>query len=189
MTTVVEELQSVTKVLARPGDTPEEFAQRLARKANDLTDDKWEALEGETQQWANKAIEALRKKRPVPLPAGIEELFPDAENEEEVPEEVPQPTKKTIAKAVTKASKTTPATAEKGVGRNTSGRKGKFSTEAVIKMLAKANPYREVSKAHGVFSKYKDGMTVSEAIEAGIGRAYIRWDLSHGHIELSDPVD
>lgn len=191
MTTVVSELQSVTNVSVRPGDTPEEYANRLVRKANDLTEDKWEVLEEDTQLWVNSAIEAIRKRRPIPLPPGIEELFPEADSEEaETPktERATSAGRKTATKAAAKSEKA-PAVAKpakkKGIGKNTAGRKGKFSTDAVISLLVDKNPYRESSKAHEVFKKYKEGMTVSEAIEAGIGREHIRWSINHRHIKVS----
>lgn len=53
-----------------------------------------------------------------------------------------------------------------------------------IHMLTKENPKREGTEAHKRFELYKNGMTVGEAIEAGITMSDIRYNEEHGHLEL-----
>ena len=193
---VVSELQTITKVEVREGESIEDFAKRLARKTNDLTDDKWETLGEASQEWANDAIEALSKKRPVPLPEGLKDLFakPGSEesgdptdDEEHDPEtgELPPPAKKAAPPKKKAAAKTPPAkkVAAKKTAKAAAGRRGNFTTEAGIKILVD-NPFREGSKGKEWFEKYKDGMTVSEALEAGVPRSQIRWDVRHEHIRV-----
>lgn len=204
-TTVVTDILAATRTTVRPGETPEEFSQRIARKANDLTEDKWEALEEASQIWINSAVEALSKRRPVPLPPGIEELFtPEEEAQEEAAEKEiaaeiaeeeensgPTPTtkkakvkEKKAAPAKKAAAKKAAAKPKKGAKKATKavGRKGNFTADAVIEILADANPFRDGSKGAEWFAKYKPGMKVADAIEAGIPRSQIRWDLRQKHI-------
>ena len=191
MTTVASELQTATSLPILQGESPEDYTKRLVRKAAALSDDAWEVLEPDTQLWMNRATEALSKRQPLPLPPGIEELF-EGVGGEEAPKGRQRKVARTVAPKAPPPAKAAPAAKavkKAGVGRNVAGRKGKFTTDAVISLLVEGNPYRETSKAHGVFKKYKDGMTVTEAINAGIGRAYIRWDINHQHIEVSEPSD
>lgn len=47
------------------------------------------------------------------------------------------------------------------------------------------NPKRAGSKSGDRFAKYKDGMSVKEASEAGITAADLKWDSSHGFIAVA----
>ncbi len=49
----------------------------------------------------------------------------------------------------------------------------------------KNNPKREGSKSHGRFAAYKDGMKVSKAIEAGVTKADLDYDVTKGFIEIN----
>jgi hypothetical protein len=40
------------------------------------------------------------------------------------------------------------------------------------------------TKRHGYYAKYRTGMTVGEAVKAGVPRGYIAWDVAHGFITL-----
>lgn len=204
--TVVSDLQSATKVTVRPGESAQEYARRLAHKANDLTDDKWESLDEATQHWANEAIEAIRKKtKEIPLPTGIEELFRFVDEEEEEEEksgseesgdptddydEDDKPVKKAKVKAKpVQAQKPTKAKAlvkpaKKAAAKEAVGRKGKFVEGATIKVVADENPFREGSKAHDWFGRIKNGMTLSDAVAAGTPRNHIRWAHSLGHLKI-----
>ena len=55
------------------------------------------------------------------------------------------------------------------------GRQPMFADDAKIKILAKENPHRSGTRLHKLFDKYENGMTVAEAIEAGIPRVNIRY--------------
>lgn len=47
------------------------------------------------------------------------------------------------------------------------------------------NPKRDGSKAHGQFAKYRDGMTVAEAYEAGLTTPEISYDVEKGFIVVT----
>lgn len=47
------------------------------------------------------------------------------------------------------------------------------------------NPKRNGSKSREVFRRYREGMTVAEAVEAGIGRGFINWDEKKGYIRIA----
>lgn len=59
------------------------------------------------------------------------------------------------------------------------------SEDAVISMLVGGNPKREGSKAHGRFALYADGMTVGEALDAGITTPDLVYDTKHGFVSIS----
>ena len=50
--------------------------------------------------------------------------------------------------------------------------------------VRKVNPWKEGTKGHGYYSLYKTGMTVAEAVKAGVPRGYAAWDVAHGFITL-----
>jgi hypothetical protein len=58
-----------------------------------------------------------------------------------------------------------------------------YSDDMVITNVV-ANPKREGSAAHGRFAKYKNGMTIAEAVKAGLRRDDFRWDVAHKHITI-----
>lgn len=199
MTKLLTELMSATRVETRPGETPAEFAQRLARKANDLTDDKWESLHNDTQAWANSAIESLRAKKNIPLPEGIEALFPDeddkdpleAEPDEDgvIPDELEgEPTPKPQVKAKTKAAPKAAAKTAKvkaAPASKATGRRGKFKEGAKITIVSgKEEPFRAGTKCAEWFSYIRTGMTIAEAVAAGAPRNHVRWAHSNGFIKI-----
>lgn len=47
------------------------------------------------------------------------------------------------------------------------------------------NPKRKGSASEARFAKYKDGMTVAKAKEAGLSAADISYDADHGYIKLT----
>lgn len=64
----------------------------------------------------------------------------------------------------------------------------KFAGEATIKLLVDKNP-KNVNRAAGKrFEAYRNGMTVSEALAAGILRADLSWDTGHGFITVEAVV-
>jgi hypothetical protein len=58
-----------------------------------------------------------------------------------------------------------------------------FSKTAVISAV-KANPKKPGSAAHQRYNLYKVGMTVDEALKAGLRSEDIRWDSGRGFITL-----
>lgn len=84
-----------------------------------------------------------------------------------------------------KAAKPTAKPAKKAaVSGERRGPKGQFSGSDAIKLLAKENPFRPGTKSAGWYSKYKDGMTVDEAIKAGVPRHHTRWNKTLGNIKI-----
>ncbi len=47
------------------------------------------------------------------------------------------------------------------------------------------NPKRKGSKSFDKFAKYRDGMTVQQATDAGLSAADLSWDKSHGFISIA----
>lgn len=47
------------------------------------------------------------------------------------------------------------------------------------------NPKRAGSASHGKFAKYVDGMTVQQAVDAGMTGADLTWDTKHGFIKIA----
>lgn len=52
-----------------------------------------------------------------------------------------------------------------------------------VRLLVDGNPKRGKSAAR--WDLYKDGMTVAAALDAGVLRADLRWDLAHGLIAVN----
>ena len=48
----------------------------------------------------------------------------------------------------------------------------------------KSCPYREGAKRATNYARYKVGMSVEAALEAGCSRNYLSWDRRHGHIRI-----
>jgi hypothetical protein len=63
-------------------------------------------------------------------------------------------------------------------------RKLKLNTDDVIGGVRKVNPWKEGTKGHGYYKLYKGGMTVAEAVKAGVPSGYVAWDVAHGFITL-----
>lgn len=72
-------------------------------------------------------------------------------------------------------------------GEDMSDTRKRITDDSTIKVLSEKNPKREGSKAFAAFSKYKDGMTVKEAKDAGIPANDIRYDLDKNFIEVTVP--
>ena len=187
--TVFAELQKLMGLEQKPGEAALDFAERLALKGNNLKDDEWESLSEAAQRWVNTALTALEDKDDIPLPDGLiveggEEALPEQEAAEEEAQEA-APAK---AKKKSSAKKAAPAKAAKVVKTNGGakpGPKGTFEAADKIKVLAKENPYREGTKGAGWFGAYKTGMTVQAAMEAGVPRHHLRFDMKHKNISIA----
>ena len=83
--------------------------------------------------------------------------------------------------AVKPEVKVTEPTVEKAVASR--GPKG-VPDSALIALKVAANPKREGSKARIRFDFYKEGMTVSEALDAGITTPDLVYDSKHGLISI-----
>jgi hypothetical protein len=53
-----------------------------------------------------------------------------------------------------------------------------------IRLMVGENPKHPGTACYARFSKYRDGMRVSDAYDAGVKPEDIRWDLAHRFIEL-----
>jgi hypothetical protein len=54
-----------------------------------------------------------------------------------------------------------------------------------VRVLVNENPKKGTSKAAQRFANYRNGMTVAEAVEVGLTRNDLRWDIAHGYIQLA----
>lgn len=63
----------------------------------------------------------------------------------------------------------------------------KLRDELVIREV-QPNPKRAGSMACKNYAKYKPGMTVAQAVAAGIPRGSIRWDMARGHVSVAAPA-
>ena len=90
------------------------------------------------------------------------------------------------AKTETKTESTAAETKTEATGEaKTTGRGPKgVPDSAKITLLAKSNPKREGSKAHARFAKYVDGMTVAQALDAGVITPDLVYDTKHGFISI-----
>jgi hypothetical protein len=82
--------------------------------------------------------------------------------------------KKKVAKKVAKK-----AAATDGSGRT------RKNADAKITLLAKENPKRPASDAYKRFAKYKTGMTVGEALKAGVTSGDLAYDVKHEFIRIA----
>jgi chemotaxis protein histidine kinase CheA len=83
-----------------------------------------------------------------------------------------------------KAQEREAAKAARAAAKQTNGAARKrFGPDARIKMLVSENPKKHGAAAQR-FPLYQDGMTVKEALEAGILRADLSWDTKKGFISV-----
>jgi len=59
-----------------------------------------------------------------------------------------------------------------------------FKDDQVITLLVDHNPKRPGSASHARFENYEDGMTVKEALTAGLISGDLSWDVAHEFIEI-----
>lgn len=91
----------------------------------------------------------------------------------------PKPEPQPEPKPAKKAAKAKPQAA----GAKRRGPAPEFADEQVIEVLVK-NPKRPGSMAHARYAKYRTGMTVRQALDAGLRREDFKWDTDHGHIDI-----
>lgn len=60
--------------------------------------------------------------------------------------------------------------------------------DRIIRVLVEKNPKRAGTSAHDRFAKYRDGMTVAEALRSGLTRGDLQWDQQRAFIRLDDPA-
>ncbi len=141
-------------------------------------------------------------------PADINEVFL-TRTEIKQPVEEPKPAKKTPTKKAVKSAKPAPVrseqeihesgdddqpaqkptkkakkTGKKAAPKAESAGHSKFSPDAKITILVDKNPKREGGEAHKRFALYRNGMTVAKALEAGVLRMDLSWDVRHSFISI-----
>lgn len=55
-----------------------------------------------------------------------------------------------------------------------------------IVLIAQTNPKRKGSASYERYAKYVNGMTVADALKAGVTKADLQWDQKKGFIKLED---
>jgi hypothetical protein len=60
----------------------------------------------------------------------------------------------------------------------------KYKPDARVTILVDKNPKRPGSKAAAIWENYRDGMTVVEAIQAGVPREGLLYDSTHHFIKI-----
>lgn len=71
--------------------------------------------------------------------------------------------------------------------RRTGG--SKWKADQIITLLVDYNPKRASSESHARFENYEDGMSVEEALEAGLTNGDLNWDTAHDFIKIGDELD
>jgi Protein of unknown function (DUF2786) len=77
--------------------------------------------------------------------------------------------------------------AKKAKAKTTGGKRGPAPTyrdDQTIVVLV-SNPKRPGTQAFARYAHYKTGMTIAEALAAGLRRDDFRWDVFHGHIQIN----
>ena len=83
------------------------------------------------------------------------------------------------AKASAKAARTKEPKAARQV------QVGKFGEDGVITRVSEENPKRPGSLAHGYWETVKTGMTVKQAVEAGVPLGDLKWNFGRGFIQIA----
>lgn len=76
------------------------------------------------------------------------------------------------------------STGPKKEGSGARGRPGKFASDATIKFLVKENPHRPGTGRFKRWTKYKAGMTVAEALKAGLNYGNLHHSVKDKHISI-----
>lgn len=157
------ELCAIAGIDQKENETWPKFADRMVRTIDkkEISEEDWAKLSPEAQEWFNSAVESISSKVPI-------RTFPGEE-----------PTAATAGKGKTKAAK---APKEPREGGN--GRPKKLADEGKITLLLDKNPQREGSMGAAMYDKYKNGMTVKEAMDAGVTRSHLNWSVDHGWIKV-----
>jgi hypothetical protein len=202
-TTVFAELTAVYKLKPRPAEDQNDFAERAVEKIDKTEgDDEWDQLTPQAQAWVNEGVKVAARRKALRKQEG-DHLLPAFSDLDGWPAEAAEPateeekevttTKESKSSKATKAAKAVVAKvkkakpeakakkAAKGTGR---GRAPNYAADAKIKLLVKDNPHRAGTGRFKRWPKYKSGMTVSEAIKAGLTYQNLRFSVLDGHIAI-----
>lgn len=204
------EVVRVYKRKPKAGEPGKDFLLAILKKMNaDEEDEKWNQLREATQTWLNdrmledndkagefaallepdevvsKGVSATAPKERAAKDAGADEPGSEQSEPPENEENGVMPkaaAKKTAAKKTTaKSTERRKVQASNGTGR---GRQGAYPRDAKISLLTKENPKREGSASYKRFEKYKNNMTVQQALDAGLEWPDFRSDQAHGYIAI-----
>jgi hypothetical protein len=93
---------------------------------------------------------------------------------------LPPPTEPVTGEEVmAKKTKTEGETETKKNGRTV------YSDDMIITVVAESNPQRQGTKSHSMHEKYQNGMTVKQAMEAGVSKSHIIYGVHKGFIALT----
>lgn len=189
MSKIIKEIEEVTGI-ARAEESQEHY-EELVRSATQVDESEWEGLSDPAQTWVNIGSYCLEQGEEIPSPDDKEECtrlkieMDEADGAKAAKQaKVAKAKSAKAAKAETGPEKTTktggkPVKAAKANGsakaEGSRGRKGTYPLNAKIKVLVKSNPHREGTSLHDYYEKYRNNMTVQEALDAGIVWANLRY--------------
>lgn len=177
------------KVLGLKGPKSSEDAQdylaKIVRQADKLSDAQFGDLSKEAQEWIESAIDAVENKKDIEPPAGFGN---DEKSTKGKPNGKHPPAKAAKGKEKEKSAKgdkpAKKAKGKKGEGKGGVGRVRKYTNDQKITIIAKENPKRPGTDSYKRFAKYKKGMTVAEALAAGVTSGDLNWDVKHSYISI-----
>lgn len=77
------ELNKVTKIRRKKSEEKRAYLIRLIKAFDDITDDQWDTLSAEAQQWHNEAIKSWKKnQKPIDFPEAAQAAEDDPDEEE-----------------------------------------------------------------------------------------------------------
>jgi hypothetical protein len=209
---VYDELTGALKLSQKKGEDDQAHLRKLVEKVNELSDKEWEGLSRKAQAWVNSAVDAVEAQEDIPEPAGFGEPDSDDDEVEEEQEAVeavdddddvpPSKGAKAVKTKEAKKAKGKPVKAAKAAKANGKakvaakkkeggakrGRAARlFKDDQRITVLSKKNPKREGSDSYDRFELYatgKKGMTVKQALDAGVTSGDLKWDNDHKFIKI-----
>ena len=93
---------------------------------------------------------------------------------------------RSLAEGVKRVRKLLEGSTQKAPAKKAPGKRGartKYDSSMKITKV-QSNPKREGSAAHKRYNLYKVGMTIADALKAGVITADINWDVKQGFIEV-----
>ena len=213
MSKIEKELAEVIKCKHKDGESEQDYLARIVATGNSLfakeekeekPEQSWGKLSTEAQNWFNAAVEAQEKGETI---ANFDGEIVEAAAEapaEKAPKEKKSKKKakpaekeaapvkekakeKEAAPAKAKAAAKKPAAKsakEKSNGAKRPGRPSAFGMDQKITINAKENPHRPGTVLHQQFAKYKKGMTVKDALSAGVLLVNLHYLSGLGHIKI-----
>lgn len=187
-TPIVDDLLPLLKLQPEAGEAPEQFARRVAVKANDeksLSDDDWQTLDDVTQRWVNQALQNIEKKETISVPEALSVLCTEMEESMKKAKKVAaKAAKVSKPKKIASSGKTVTGQNGKSYVGEKRGPKSQFDLTDKIHVLVDKNPKRNNTAAFKRFELYKNGQTVKQAEEAGLSLRDIRYDVAEKYIEV-----